>query len=80
MSGVKSVLVALMAMKAEVKFDSAFILASQIANKVSAMGFHAEVVESDKAGQATAELSVCEDFIPYCNMQCNRVLMMTIIH
>ena len=55
----KTVLVSLMAQKAEVKYDSAYILPSQIMNKVTEMGFQASLLESETAGQATVELRVC---------------------
>lgn len=47
-----------MAQKAEVKYDPAYILPSQIANKITGLGFNAKVMESDTQGQATVELSV----------------------
>ncbi|XP_064610075.1 copper-transporting ATPase 1-like isoform X2 [Liolophura sinensis] len=56
--GIKNVLVALMAQKAEVKYDPAYILPSQIANKITGLGFNAKVMESDTQGQATVELSI----------------------
>ncbi|KAL3879471.1 hypothetical protein ACJMK2_031767 [Sinanodonta woodiana] len=56
--GVKSVLVALMAQKAEVKYDAAYILPSQIANKIISIGFNATVLESETLGHGTAELHI----------------------
>ncbi|KAL3879473.1 hypothetical protein ACJMK2_031769 [Sinanodonta woodiana] len=56
--GVKSVLVALMAQKAEVKYDAAYILPSQIANKIISIGFNATVLESESLGHGTAELHI----------------------
>ena len=56
--GVKGVLVSLMAQKAEVKYDASYVLASQIANKVTDLGFNATVLESETAGQGTVDLLV----------------------
>ncbi len=47
-----------MAQKAEVKFDPAFIMASQIANRVTELGYPATLLESETAGQGTVELNV----------------------
>lgn len=58
MEGVKSALVALMSQKAEVKYDAAYVLPSQIADKISSIGFHATLIESETAGQATVELNI----------------------
>ena len=57
-SGVKSVLVALMAQKAEVKYDTAYILPSQIASEINNLGFVASVIESETVGNGTCELTV----------------------
>lgn len=54
----KNVLVSLMAMKAEVKFDPAYVLPSQIANKVCELGFNATVMESQTEGQGAVDLNV----------------------
>ncbi|KAK7097662.1 copper-transporting ATPase 1-like isoform X2 [Littorina saxatilis] len=56
--GVKSILVSLMAQRAEVKFDPAYILPSQIANAVSDIGFNAKVNEAEGLGQGTVELTI----------------------
>ncbi|XP_045204361.2 LOW QUALITY PROTEIN: copper-transporting ATPase 1-like [Mercenaria mercenaria] len=56
--GVKSVIVALMAQKAEVKYDASYVLPSQIANKISGLGFNASVIDSETAGQGTVELNI----------------------
>ncbi|XP_052796287.1 copper-transporting ATPase 1-like isoform X2 [Mya arenaria] len=58
LEGVKKVLVSLMAQKAEVKYDAAYVLPSQIANKVSNLGFTASVIESESAGQTIVDLSI----------------------
>ncbi|KAL4229704.1 ATPase Cu transporting protein 7B [Mactra antiquata] len=58
MEGIHSCIVALMAQKAEVKYDASYLLPSQIANKINSMGFHASVIDSDTAGQGTAELNI----------------------
>jgi len=47
-----------MAQKAEVKYDASYVLASQIANKVTDLGFNATVLESETAGQGTVDLLV----------------------
>lgn len=53
------VLVALMAEKAEVKYDPAYIMPSQIANHISALGFCATQLEGEVNGQAVIEVRVC---------------------
>ena len=56
--GVKAVLVALIAGKAEIHYDAAYILPNQLANKVSEMGFEATVLD-EGATEGVAELVVC---------------------
>ncbi|XP_033744011.1 copper-transporting ATPase 1-like isoform X2 [Pecten maximus] len=58
MEGIKAVLVALMAQKAEVKYDPAYILPSQIANAITNFGFNATVLENETAGQGIVELLI----------------------
>lgn len=53
------VLVALMAEKAEVKYDPAYIMPSQIANHISALGYSATQLEGEVDGQAVIEVWVC---------------------
>jgi len=43
--GVNKISVALMAAKAEVYYDASRVLASQIANEISDMGFNCEVLD-----------------------------------
>ena len=57
-TGVKSVLVSLLAQKAEVKFDPAYLIPSQIANKIMELGYVATVMETETAGQNTIEIHV----------------------
>ena len=56
--GIHKVLVALMAQKAEVLYDPASILPSQIANHVINIGFGAVVLEDTKCGEMALELTV----------------------
>lgn len=56
--GVKNVLVALMAQKAEVKYDPSYILPSQIANRIQDLGFGASLLDSETMGQSTVELNI----------------------
>lgn len=57
--GVNKILVALMAQKAEVLYDPAYILPTQIANRITDLGFGAQVVEEAEAGGESAlELNV----------------------
>ncbi|ESP04420.1 hypothetical protein LOTGIDRAFT_136210 [Lottia gigantea] len=56
--GVVSVLVALLAQKAEVKYDASYILPSQIANAINDLGFNANIIDGEVAGQGTVELSI----------------------
>ena len=58
LTGIKHVLVALMAQKAEIKYDPEYILSNQIANRVNDLGFHATVIESETVGKGTVELLV----------------------
>ena len=51
-------LVALMAQKAEVKYDPAYIMASQIANRITDLGYPATLLENETTGQGSVELSV----------------------
>lgn len=53
-------LVSLLAQKAEVKFDPAYLIPSQIANKIMELGYNAVVMETETAGQNTIEISVSE--------------------
>lgn len=57
--GIHSCLVALMAQKAEVKYDPAYLLPSQIAAKISSLGFEATVLENEGFGHGVVELLVC---------------------
>jgi len=57
-AGVKTVLVALMAQKAEVKYDAAYIMPSQIANHVTAIGYEARVLDGETHGQSIVEVYV----------------------
>ncbi|GFS04776.1 copper-transporting ATPase 1 [Elysia marginata] len=58
MEGVKKVLVSLMASRAEVTYDAAYVLPGQIANKIEDLGFTASVEESDLKGQGVVELTI----------------------
>ena len=62
-SGINSILVNLMAQKGEVKYDPAYLMPSQIANKISELGYPAEEIEMETAGQGTIELAVCLNFV-----------------
>lgn len=48
-----------MAQKAEVKYDPAYLLPSQIAAKISSLGFEATVLENEGFGHGVVELLVC---------------------
>lgn len=56
--GIHSVLVALLASRAEVKYDPAFLLPSQIATLINDLGFQAEVLESAARGTETIDINV----------------------
>ncbi|KAK7500531.1 hypothetical protein BaRGS_00008106 [Batillaria attramentaria] len=58
MEGVQNILVSLMAQRAEVKYDPAYMLPSQIAHAISELGFHATVNEGEGLGQGVVELTV----------------------
>ena len=51
-------LVALMAQKAEVKYDAAYILPSQIASEINNLGFVATVMDAESVGHGVCELMV----------------------
>lgn len=59
--GIYSCLVALMAQKAEVKYDPLRIMPNQIASKISSLGFQATVLETEFLGNGVVELKVCLD-------------------
>lgn len=57
-TGVHKISVALMAAKAEVYYDASLVLASQIANFISDMGFDCEVLdEVNGPGEVTVQVS-----------------------
>ena len=47
-----------MAQRAEVKYDPAYILSSQISQAVCDLGFDAKVIESDGYGKGTVDIHV----------------------
>ena len=55
-----TVLVSLMAQKAEVYFDPAYIMPSQIASKVSELGYSATVNEAANTGDGILDLNVSQ--------------------
>ena len=57
LTGVHSVLVALMAAKAEVEFDPSRVLPSQIANSITELGFPSTIIE-EESGAGKVELEV----------------------
>ncbi|KAH9495203.1 ATPase Cu transporting protein 7A [Bulinus truncatus] len=58
MDGINKILVSLMAQRAEVTYDPAYVLPNQIANKVEDLGFSASVIEGEAVGQGTCELTI----------------------
>ena len=56
-SGVHSILVALMAAKAEVEFDPTRVLPNQIANSITDLGFPSSIIE-EETGAGIIELEV----------------------
>uniref|UniRef100_A0A2C9KE23 P-type Cu(+) transporter n=2 Tax=Biomphalaria glabrata TaxID=6526 RepID=A0A2C9KE23_BIOGL len=58
MEGVHKILVSLMAQRAEVTYDPAYVLPSQVANKVEDLGFSASVAEGEAVGRGTCELTI----------------------
>lgn len=57
----KSILVALIAGKAEIRYDAAYILPSQIANRITDLGFEASVME-EGAGEGVVNLNVSQSY------------------
>ena len=49
-----------MSQKAEVKYDPAYLMPNQIANRISELGYEATVLESETSGQHTVDLLVKE--------------------
>jgi len=64
------VLVALMAEKAEVKYDPAYIMPSQIANHLTAIGYEATVLDDEVHGQNTVEVHV--SVVSFCSL-CEKI-------
>ena len=56
--GVHSILVALMAAKAEVRYDPSMVLPEQVAASISELGFPSSVMEEAGAGQGEVDLEV----------------------
>nr|XP_053634823.1 copper-transporting ATPase 1-like isoform X2 [Cherax quadricarinatus] len=56
--GVHSILVALMAAKAEVRFDPALVLPQQVASSITELGFPTTVLEEVGAGQGEVDLEI----------------------
>ena len=47
-----------MAQRAEIKFDPAYILPSQIANAITELGYNSKVNEAEGLGQGVVDLTV----------------------
>ncbi|XP_013413564.1 copper-transporting ATPase 1-like isoform X2 [Lingula anatina] len=56
--GISSVLVALMAQKAEVKYDPAYMMPSQIATLVTELGYPAMLIENEGTGDGHLEIQI----------------------
>ncbi|XP_066286595.1 copper-transporting ATPase 1-like [Branchiostoma lanceolatum] len=57
-TGIKSVLVSLMAGKAEVKYDPCYTTPSEIAKKITDIGFGATIIESQGIGEGRVQLAI----------------------
>lgn len=68
----EAVLVALMAQKAEVKFDPAYVMAGQIATRVTELGYPATLMENETTGQGIVELSVRLPAAVYFAQHCRK--------
>ncbi len=58
LDGVHSILVALMAAKAEVRYDPARVMPHQIANSISELGFPSEVIEGGPDGSSNGRVEL----------------------
>lgn len=59
MIGIHSVLVALLAQRAEIKYDPENLLPSQIAGFIKDLGFRAQVLEITTRGADIVDVNVC---------------------
>ena len=65
MPGIHSILVALMAAKAEIKYDKSRILPHQIANSITDLGFPSNVIDAVDVAQGEVEIEVSFNSIVY---------------
>jgi len=65
-----------MAQKAEVKYDPAYIMPSQIANHITAIGYEATVLEDEVHGQNTVEVHVSIISIVHSNTFCLKNMLL----
>lgn len=57
--GIHSVLVALLAQRAEVKYDPEYLLPTQIVNQINDLGFRAQLLDTATGGNAILDVHVC---------------------
>lgn len=68
LTGVEKILVALLAAKAEVKFDPQIIQPEEIAASISDLGFPSSVLDDSGSGEGTTEIKVSA-FNSLCYLQ-----------
>ena len=56
--GVHSIVIALLAAKADVKYDSSQISAQELANSISELGFPTSVIDEGGSGEGSIEVMV----------------------
>lgn len=74
LTGVEKILVALLAAKAEVKFDPQIIQPEEIAASISDLGFPSSVLDDSGSGEGSTEIKVSAvNFLCYLQLISNQI-------